>query len=123
VNVFQWVVVAFCTVQLCVSVIRFRRTRNVVSLAFAAGWTAAIVLLLNPTIATQLALSLGIGRGADFVLYTLSFIFLWAHYQHYLRYKRIEESITQLVRELAILQASTGGCNSKQGSSQTWPRA
>lgn len=104
-NVFQVVFVVFCAAQLIISLIRFRRTRNGVALIFAAGWTVAIVLLLNPALATRFAASLGIGRGADLVLYTLSFLFLWGHYQHYLRYKRIEESITHLVREVALQRA------------------
>ena len=103
-NLFQWVFITFCFVQFVTSVSRFRRSRSTVALLFAAGWVAAIILLLNPMLATEVAEKIGIGRGADFVLYTLSFIFLWSHYQHFVRYRRVEEDLTELVRELALSQ-------------------
>jgi hypothetical protein len=109
INVFQWIFVAFCGIQFCISISRFRYSRSAVALLFAAGWLAAVILLLIPTLATQVASLIGIGRGADFVLYTLSFVFMWAHYQHYLRYRRTEESLTLLVRELAIANGNGNG--------------
>jgi small membrane protein len=104
-NVFQWFFVTFCAVQLCLTVARFRRSHQPVSLVYAAAWLAGIVLLLQPDLSTTVARAIGIGRGADLVLYLLSFVFLWGHYQHYVRYKRVEDHLTTLVRELAIEQA------------------
>lgn len=104
-NLFQWVFITFCGIQFLTSLSRFRRSRSNVALLFAAGWATAIVLLLDPMLATDVAERIGIGRGADFVLYTLSFIFLWSHYQHYVRYRRLEEDLTELVRELAMERA------------------
>ena len=63
-------------------------------------------MIANPGLSTRIAQSVGIGRGVDFVTYSLLIAFLWAHYQHYLRYKRVENEVTLLVRELAIVQAA-----------------
>ena len=104
-NVFQWVFVAFCVLQFCTSVYRFRRSHSLVALLFSLGWFISTILLLNPPLSTRIASIIGIGRGADLVLYTLAFLFLWAHYQHYVRYRRMEENLTELVRELAIARA------------------
>ena len=73
---------------------------------FAAGWMAALLAVLLPETTVVLAHALGIARGVDLALYVLAVLFLWAHYQHYIRYKRLEEHITVLVRELALREFS-----------------
>jgi hypothetical protein len=102
---FQWLFLGFSVVQLCRALLRIRRQRSAPGFALAAVWLAAIVLLLNPDMTTVLANRLGIGRGADLMLYVMFFFMFWAHYQQYLRYKRVESHITLLVRELAIARA------------------
>ena len=81
-NAFQWFFVAFCAFQLCCAVLRFRRSRQVASLVFALVWLTGLVLLLQPELSTELAHAIGIGRGADLVLYFLSIMFLWGHYEN-----------------------------------------
>lgn len=105
-NTFQIVFIAFCGVQAALALRRFLKTRHVTAAAFTAAWSLAIMLIANPGVSTQVAQRVGIGRGVDFVIYSLLIAFLWAHYQHYLRYKRVENEVTLLVRELAIAQAS-----------------
>jgi hypothetical protein len=105
-NTFQIVFIAFCALQAALALRRFVKTRHMTAAAFLAAWLVAIALIANPGVSTQIAQSVGIGRGVDFVIYSLLIVFLWAHYQHYLRYKRVENEVTQLVRELAIAQAS-----------------
>ena len=104
-NTFQIVFITFCAIQAGLALRRFAKTRQLTTLVFLAAWTLAITLIANPGVTTQVAQSVGIGRGVDFVTYSLLVAFLWAHYQHYLRYKRVENEVTLLVRELAIAQA------------------
>ena len=105
-NAFQLVFIAFCAVQAALSLRRLLRTRQLAALAFLMACLLAIALIANPGVSTRIAQSVGIGRGVDFVTYSLLVIFLWAHYQHYLRYKRVENEVTLLVRELAVVQAA-----------------
>jgi hypothetical protein len=105
-NLFQIVFVIFCAVQAAFSLMRFARTRQTTALLFLAAWIVAIGLILYPGISTQVAHTVGIGRGVDFVTYSLLVAFLWAHYQQYLRYKRVENEVTLLVRELAIAHSA-----------------
>lgn len=104
-NTFQLVFITFCAVQAVLALRRFAATRHITALVFLGAWSLAIALIANPTVTTLIAQSVGIGRGVDFVTYSLLIAFLWAHYQHYLRYKRVENEVTSLVRELAIAQA------------------
>ena len=99
---FQYFSIVFCLIQLALVTLRLRRSRRLLDLAFLTLWVAAIVLLLDPEISSLLARPLGIGRGVDLIFYVMSFTFLWAHYQHYIRYRQLETSITKLVRKLAI---------------------
>ena len=108
-NLFQIVFVTFCAIQAALSLARFARTRQITALIFLAAWMVAIGLILYPGISTRIANTVGIGRGVDFVTYSLLVAFLWAHYQHYLRYKRVENEVTLLVRELAMTRASRPG--------------
>jgi hypothetical protein len=108
-NTFQIVFIGFCGVQAALALRRFARTRQLTSLAFVAAWTVAIAMIANPGVSTLVAQRVGIGRGVDFVTYCLLIVFLWGHYQHYLRYKRVENEVTALVRELAIAQAARPG--------------
>jgi len=105
-NTFQVVFITFSAVQAALSLRRLLRTRQVTALAFLLAWLLAIALIANPGVSTQVAQSVGIGRGVDFVTYSLLVVFLWAHYQQYLRYKRVENEVTLLVRELAVVQAA-----------------
>lgn len=105
-NTFQIVFITFSAVQAALSLRRFLKTRHFTAIAFTGAWMLAIALIANPGVSTRIAQSVGIGRGVDFIIYSLLIAFLWAHYQHYLRYKRVENEVTLLVRELAIAQAS-----------------
>jgi small membrane protein len=105
-NTFQIVFITFCAVQAALALRRFAKTRHITAFVFLGAWTLAIMLIANPGVTTRVAQTVGIGRGVDFVIYSLLVAFLWAHYQQYLRYKRVENEVTLLVRELAIAQAA-----------------
>jgi hypothetical protein len=67
---------------------------------------AGILLVLNPSISSEIARSLGVGRGADLVFYlwTILSALLIANIHFRLRYQR--ELLTTLARDLALLRAS-----------------
>ncbi|MGE0812092.1 MAG: DUF2304 domain-containing protein [Vicinamibacterales bacterium] len=108
-TVFQIVFTIVFALQAAVALGRFARAHHVASLVFAALWIAAIVVVVNPELSTRAARMMGIGRGVDLVIYALLSLFLWAHYQQYLRYKRLENQVTRLVREMAIAAAVRPG--------------
>jgi hypothetical protein len=63
---------------------------------------AAIVFILFPDITNQLANKLGVGRGADLVFYTSIIIFWFVILKLYARIRKLEQTITKVVREKAI---------------------
>jgi hypothetical protein len=63
---------------------------------------AGIVLVISPSLATKVATLLGVGRGADLLLYFgfIAALFVCANF--YFRLKRQEAQIATLVRTLAV---------------------
>jgi hypothetical protein len=86
---------------------RFRRhTISPVELAVWTGfWFALAVVVLVPDITWTLARLLGVGRGVDAVLYLAIVGLSYAMFRQYLHIRRVEQQLTQLVRQLALAQA------------------
>ena len=68
-------------------------------------WTGGAVLAIRPATATDIARLLGIGRGADLVLYCSVLLMLVGFFMVYIRIRRLRANLTELVREIAILRA------------------
>ncbi|HEV7781087.1 MAG TPA: DUF2304 domain-containing protein [Chitinophagaceae bacterium] len=66
---------------------------------------AAIVFILFPETTNDLAHKLGVGRGADLVFYTSILIFWFVILKLYARIRKLEQTITLLVRKNAIDEA------------------
>jgi hypothetical protein len=106
------------TVPLCIifGIYAMIRRKNVLSRRQSVFWvflwlTAALAIAL-PNIASALANLVGIGRGADLVLYVMTFAcFLLVRY-FYLRQRRLEILITELVRREALSAAGNSAARS-----------
>ncbi len=87
--------------------------RNGLSLGLAivlsAMWVVGAVLAIRPATATDVARLLGIGRGADLVLYCSVLLMLVGFFMVYIRIRRLRANLTELVREIAILRAEGPG--------------
>ena len=73
-----------------------RRIGLVVFAAFAA------VSILFPDVWTTIAQKVGVGRGADLVLYALVVAFLSFTVTTYLRFRDLETNYTRLARKIAL---------------------
>lgn len=65
----------------------------------------AAVAVLFPRLLTQVAQFLGVGRGADLLLYGLTIVFLGYVASSYRRMRHMEQQVTTLARELALRAA------------------
>ena len=89
-----------------------RRSRSRVgSFAGALIWLAAGIAILRPEVTNELAELLGIGRGADLLLYLLAIVFLASVFYFYQKYHRLQSDLTKVVRRLA-----------GQEGEERWPR-
>ena len=66
----------------------------------------ATVFVLFPDLSNDIAHKLGVGRGADLVFYTSILILWFVIMKLYARIRRLEQTITQIVRKDALDEAT-----------------
>lgn len=71
-------------------------------------WLSAAILIAFPAGTVIIAKSLGIGRGADLVLYGATLAGLGVSLYFYRRCRRLEELLTGVIRREAIREARRG---------------
>lgn len=88
---------------LCIAYAFFQRGRSAwISAVIAATATVGIYFVLNPGQTTDIATFVGVGRGADLVLYCWIVISLVVSINLHFRMIGLQASITELTRELAL---------------------
>jgi hypothetical protein len=71
-------------------------------------WLTAAVAILRPDWVQAIAQMLGIGLGANLVLYLFALAFLWTSFFLYARIVRLRQDLTEVVRQLAWMRARRG---------------
>jgi hypothetical protein len=74
-------------------------------LAITLSSCIAIFFILFPEYTNVLAAKLGVGRGADLLFYLCILLFLFVVLKLYARIRRLEQTITDLVRQQANAEA------------------
>jgi hypothetical protein len=64
-----------------------------------------VVATISPDITNQMANAVGVGRGADLLLYTLAVTFVFYVVNSYMKFKYYEHRINKLARGVAIMEA------------------
>ncbi len=73
-----------------------------------AVWSAAAAAIVDPGIPQAVAIRIGIGRGADLVLYLVVLAFLWGSFYFYSCFVRLERQLTEVVRYVSMQNARRG---------------
>ncbi|RME36136.1 MAG: DUF2304 domain-containing protein [Planctomycetota bacterium] len=68
-------------------------------------WVAAAAALIFPKLTSIIARALGIGRGADLLLYCSVVVMMVGFLMVYVRLRRLRRDMTLLVRQLALRDA------------------
>lgn len=82
--------------------VRHQAVRRLLLVAFVV---LAAMAIMFPRLLTQVAQLLGVGRGADLLLYGLTVVFLGYVAASYRRMRQLEQQVTTLARELALRAA------------------
>jgi len=101
-NAFQIIVVPIVAALFVHSVYSLRRGFRTARVVGAAVWLVALVTLLRPETTMSLAKALGIGRGADLILYIFAVASSATAFYFYNRMVKLESSLTVIVRHLAL---------------------
>lgn len=74
---------------------------------------SGVVFVLFPSVTNQLAELVGVGRGADLIIYlSIVFFFLFG-IMVYSKIRKLQENHTELIRQIAIRDAKKGGSGVK----------
>jgi hypothetical protein len=76
---------------------------DLVALGLFSG--LAIFFILSPEYTSAIAQKLGVGRGADMLFYICILFFLFVILKLYARVRRLEETLTDMVRQQAKSEA------------------
>jgi len=109
-NAFQWTTCSLLAATLLRDLLRrwsvaalpLRLTRILV-------WTTAIVAIANPLQVTRVANLLGIGRGADIVLYAFALAFAAVTFYFYAQHLRLRRELSAIASHIALREATRGG--------------
>ena len=100
----QLVLTAFLLFALSRVVLRFKG--GIVSLLGLLFWGAlfgsSIVFVLYPDLSSNIAKSMGIGRGVDALIYTSIVILFYLVFRLYVYIQDLRQDITKIVKELAF---------------------
>jgi len=103
-TVIQILLAVFAAFGFLAAVSRFRR--GGIGLKQLTLWTllwgAVIVVVLRPETASDIARRLGVGRGADVVVYLSIAALFYLQFRLFARVEDQERQITKLARELAL---------------------
>jgi hypothetical protein len=87
---------------LCIWSLRFRLVMRIVCVGLAA---TGVTFVLHPDFTNRLAKMLGVGRGADLLLYLFSVACVYALLVLYVRQRELRYQMTQLARSFALEHA------------------
>jgi transaldolase len=106
-TLFQWITIPSLLVVIVMTAVAMTRARLTprIGLAWIALWMAALLAIAFPGVPMLLAHLLGIGRGTDLVMYVAILFTFLGFFLLYLRYRRVTEQLTEIVRHLAIAEA------------------
>lgn len=108
-NLFQLggIIFSFIMIALSIAAIARKQLRRATGILWLTFWTASVITILRPNITRTIAKAIGIGRGADLVMYCGLLATAIGFFILYLRFRQLQDYITKLVRHLAIQEART----------------
>lgn len=83
---------------------RHREMRRFQFLFWIVVWVGAAVIITHPDTSTFVADFVGIGRGADLIIYVGFLIAFYLIFRIHLTLNRVEQEITQIVSTMALEQ-------------------
>ena len=106
-TLFQWIFGTLCALVALRYLVRLARGNGsrLAGMFWGLLWAGAAVTIFRPGVTGELAALFGIGRGADLVMYLAVLAGIVVTRYFYSRTRRLENLVTQLVREEAIENA------------------
>ncbi len=103
-SIIQGLIVAFALFAITRTITQFKKGGLTIAwlLFWVVFWIAASVVTLLPQTSDVLARLVGVGRGADLIIYLSIIGLFFLVFRMFVKMEAIEQEITKLVRKLAI---------------------
>jgi hypothetical protein len=118
-NLFQWLTIPPLLLVCLLELIKFQRDRRRIRLMREIVWIAAVILIFQPQLASQLAQLVGIGRGTDLVFYLFMLVTPAVLFQIYAQQFSMRRDIVELARREALRTPIAGSGLSEDRTSRT----
>ena len=92
--------ILFVLIRLFINV-RERKITLKASLAWLIIWLSVLIVFWSPEIASRLAAFLGIGRGADLIVYIAIIVIIFLLYRIFVQIEKINRDISFIIRDIA----------------------
>lgn len=96
----QIVLILFVLFAIATALFRGRKKRG--GVLWTVFWLCVGVVVLVPGVTTRIAEFLGVGRGADLVLYGGMVLVFYILFRGFVRIEAMESTITKLVQHIAL---------------------
>ncbi len=73
-----------------------------IAIGWALVWGFALTLAIAPNLSARIAEIVGIGRGADLVVYISVVLLFFLHFRMMAKQEKMNREITKVVREIAL---------------------
>ena len=90
---------------LCIVAIARQKLRRSTGILWLGFWVVSALAIIWPNFTRNVANFLGIGRGADLVMYCGFLAAAIGFFFFYLRFRQLEANLTKIVRHLALQEA------------------
>jgi hypothetical protein len=90
---------------------------------FAFFGAFAVVAVVDPELTTTVANAVGVGRGADLLLYLMVIVFLFFALHVYVLFKKQERTIVRLARAIALQEARHEGVMTEAALADLTPKS
>lgn len=106
--IFQFLLVAFSAFAILRVALQFRRRRvsKYWLVVWTSLWAVVIIVALAPQTSDIVAHKVGVGRGADLLVYAGVVVLSYAMFTQVSATKRLSEELTELTRRIAIDNAN-----------------
>jgi hypothetical protein len=81
---------------------RQKAIRRIEALGWSAVWIVAAIVIWRPEVTSTVARLVGVGRGADLVLYASIIALLLLVFNLHVAHDRLERTLTELIRREAL---------------------
>ena len=104
INLFQVLVVVFVLFVVSRAVLRLKDNEITMGefIFWILMWGIIAFVVFVPSVTSDISKVLGIGRGADFIIYISLLLLFYLVFRTYVKIEKVEQDITTIVREMSL---------------------